>query len=238
MPTERTSQQERVVTQQLDQQLRRMRGMLFGYSRLFFVHMRVYTVIAIGLLVVSLWAPLGGAVLIVPVLVPFVFMEASYLFWYTVFARRHAEWVERVLAKRSGSGVPAAHRLEAAYFYAPDDPAISALDLRRPLSHMSAATLAYTGGAGLLWLASMVLGLDWIGRQTDVHPLLPWLPAMAVIWSAAIAAYLVYTWLRRPDERRLVTELESVYGPTLAEEDAGSERAPRGDEPDEGRGLS
>ena len=205
---------------QLDQQLRRMRGMLFGYSQLFFVHMRVYTLAAIGLLVASLWEPLGGAVLVVPFLVPFVFMEASYLFWYTVFARRHAEWVERALASRIGGGVPAAHRLEAAYFYPPDDPTIAALDLRRPLSHMSAVTLAYMGGAGLVWLAGMILGVDWIGRQTDAWPLLDWVPAIAVVWTVAIAIYLVYTWLLRPDERRLVGELEKVY-PAAREPDSG-----------------
>jgi hypothetical protein len=211
MGTTTDADRERLTTDQLDQQLRRMRGMLYGYSALFFVHMRTYTIVALALLVASLWEPLGGAVLIVPFLVPFVFIEASYLFWYTVFARRHAEWVERALAARTGSGVPAAHRLEAAYFYAPDDPAISALDLRRPTSHMSAATLAYMGGAGLLWLGGMILGLDWIGRQTETLPLLEWVPVVAVVWTAAIALYLVYTWLRRPDERRLVAELEKVY---------------------------
>ena len=195
-----------------------MRGMLFAYSQLFFVHMRVYTVVAVGLLAASLWEPLGGAVLIVPFLVPFVFMEASYLFWHTVFARRHAEWVERALATRLGGGVPAAHRLEAAYFYPPDDPTIAALDLRRPLSNMSAATLAYMGGAGLIWLAGMTLGVDWIGRQTDAWPLLGWVPAVAVVWTAAIAFYLVYTWLIRPDERRLVRELEKVY-PTARDDE-------------------
>ena len=205
------SEQERLTTDQLDQQLRRMRGMLFGYSQLFFVHMRVYTLVAIGLLVASLWQPLGGAALIVPFLVPFVFMEASYLFWYTIFARRHAEWIERALAARGGSGVPAAHRLEAAYFYPPHHPIIAALDLRRPTSHMSAATLAYTGGAGLLWLAGMIISADWIGRQSDALSLLDWVPLVAVAWSGGIALFLVYTWLRRPDERRLIEELERVY---------------------------
>jgi hypothetical protein len=209
-------EQERLTVEQLDQQLRRMRGMLFGYSNLFFVHMRVYTIVALALLVASLWEPLGGAVLIVPFLVPFVFLEASYLFWYTVFARRHAEWVERALAAHTGSGMPSAHQLEAAYFYAPDDPAISALDLRRPTSHMSAATLGYMGGAGLLWVSAMVLGLEWIGRQVEASPLLGWIPALAVLWTAGIALYLVWVWLRRPDERRLVDELEAVYGPRHA----------------------
>ena len=211
MATPSQAEQDRLTVEQLDQQLRRMRGMLVGYSRLFFMHMRVYTLATLAILVASLWEPLGGAVLIVPFLVPFVFLEASYLFWYTVFARRHAEWVERALAARIGTGVPAAHRLEAAFFYDPDDPAISALDLRRPTSHMSAATIGYSAGAGLIWIAAMVMGIDWINRQSDALALLPWVPALAVLWTAAIAGYLVWTWLRRPDERRLVEELESVY---------------------------
>ena len=211
MATPSQADQDRLTVEQLDQQLRRMRGMLVGYSRLFFMHMRVYTLATLAILVASLWEPLGGAVLIVPFLVPFVFLEASYLFWYTVFARRHAEWVERALAARIGTGVPAAHRLEAAFFYDPDDPAISALDLRRPTSHMSAATIGYSAGAGLIWIAAMVMGIDWINRQSDALALLPWVPALAVLWTAAIAGYLVWTWLRRPDERRLVEELESVY---------------------------
>jgi len=195
----------------LEAQLERMRSMLFSYSALFFVHMRVYTLATLTILVASLWEPLGGAVLIVPFLVPFVFMEASYLFWYTVFARRHAEWVERALAARGRDGLPAAHRLEAAYFYGPDDPTIAALDLRRPLSHMSAATLAYSAGAGLLWLASLVLSVEWIGARSGASPLLGWLPVAAVIWTVAIAGYLVWTWLRRPDEKRLLSALDLVY---------------------------
>ena len=218
MATPSQAEQDRLTVEQLDQQLRRMRGMLVGYSRLFFMHMRVYTLATLAILVASLWEPLGGAVLIVPFLVPFVFLEASYLFWYTVFARRHAEWVERALAARIGTGVPAAHRLEAAFFYDPDDPAISALDLRRPTSHMSAATIGYSAGAGLIWIAAMVMGIDWINRQSDALALLPWVPALAVLWTAAIAGYLVWTWLRRPDERRLVKELESVY-PVARESD-------------------
>jgi hypothetical protein len=204
-------QADQLASDVLDQQLRRMRGMLFGYSRLFFVHMRIYALVAIALLVVSLWEPFGGAVLVIPFLLPMVFLEASYLFWYTVFARRHAEWVERALAARTGSGVPAAHRLEAAYFYVPDHPTIAALDLRRPLSHMSATTLAYVAGAGFLWLAAMVLGLEWIDRQSAASPLLGWVPLVAVLWTVIVAGYLVYTWLRRPDERRLLVELDAVY---------------------------
>jgi hypothetical protein len=188
-----------------------MRGMLFSYSSMFIVHMRVYTLVTIGLLVVSLWEPFSGAVLVVPFLTPFVFIEASYLFWYTVFARRHAERLERALATRSEREVPAAHRLESAYFYAPDDPTIATLDLRRPLSHMSAATLAYMAGAGFLWPTGMILGAEWNGLQAGASSLLGWVPLVALLLTVAVAGYLVYTWLRRPDERRLIAELDAVY---------------------------
>lgn len=208
---ERHGSSDALTAELLRGQLERMRGMLYRYSELFFVHMRVYTLVTIALLVASLWEPLGGAVLIVPFLVPFVFIEASYLFWYTVFARRHAEWVERTLARRTEGGIPAAHRLEAAFFYGPDDPKIAALDLRRPTSHMSAVTLAYSAGAGLLWLAGLILGADWIGRQDGAPAVLELVPVAALAWTLVIAGYLVWTWLRRPDERRLIETLDEVY---------------------------
>lgn len=211
MTTPSSTERERLLIEQLDAQLRRMRGMLYGYSNMFFVHMRVYTIVIIALLAASLWGPLGGVVLIIPFLVPFVFLEASYLFWYTVFARRHAEWIERSIASHTNGAVPGAHRLEAAYFYPPDDPTIAALDLRRPASHMSAATLGYSAGAAIIWLAAMAMGVDWIGRQADAAPLLTWVPLIAVVWTAAVTLYLLYTWLRRPDERRLVEALDAVY---------------------------
>jgi hypothetical protein len=116
-------------------------------------------------------------------------------------------------------GVPAAHRLEAAYFYAPDDPKIAALDLRRPTSHMSAVTLAYSAGAGLLWLAGVILGVDWIGRQAEAPPILVLVPLAALGWTIAIAGYLVWTWLRRPDERRLIAALDQVYPDGMAPAD-------------------
>jgi hypothetical protein len=44
-----------------------------------------------------------------------------------VFARRHAEFLERTINARLGRDVLAAHRLEAAYFYEPDAPKLSFL---------------------------------------------------------------------------------------------------------------
>jgi hypothetical protein len=195
----------------LARQLERMRGMLAAYSAMFFAHMRLWGVVTVGLLVASSWQPLGAAAGIIPFLLPYVFLEASYLFWYTVFARRHAEWVERAIDARLGEAVLVAHRLEAAYFYPPDRPRISALSLARPLSHMSAATAGYTGAAGLAWVAGLLLWEGWLAEHGGGDPLPAMVTPAALAWTAAIVAYLLWFWLRNPDERRLVAALESGY---------------------------
>lgn len=212
---ESLDERQRVELALLERQLERMRRMLFEYSSLFFGHMRTYAIVVLALLGASLVDPLGGLVLIVPFLVPFVFLEASYLFWYTVFARRHAEWLERALAARLGGSLPAAHHLEAAYFYPPDAPKISAFSLARPLSHMSVATLGYSAAASLLWLAGLVLSLRWVGAQEGDSPMADLLLGLAVpvavAWTVLVAGYLMWTWLRGEDEARLLAALDGAY---------------------------
>ena len=79
----------------LADQLARMRGMLFGYSDLFFRRIRDWGVVTIALLVLGSTPIAPAAVVVVPFLVPFAFLETAYLFFYTIFARRHAEYLER-----------------------------------------------------------------------------------------------------------------------------------------------
>jgi hypothetical protein len=198
----------------LSDQLARMRGMLFGYSERFFERIRTYMVICLTLLVVSGSGVFPGAVIAVPFLVPFGFLETGYLFYYTVFARRHAEYLERAINARLGHEVLVAHRLEAAYFYEPDAPKIAALSLRRPRGMMSVMTLGYAGGAVLLWLAGMAGVFDLLRTGAlDLPSVLELLvPVAAVLWTLAIAAHLVFTFLRREDESRLVAALDASYG--------------------------
>jgi hypothetical protein len=195
----------------LERQLERMRGMLAAYSMLFFGHMRWYATVAIALLVAALWPPLGAAACVVPFLVPFVFLEASYLFWYTVFARRHAEHLEREIDARLGADVLVAHRIEAAWFYEPDGRKVSALSLGRPLGHMSAATIGYTAGAAILWLVGLLMGVAWLDRNAAGEPLAALLAVAAVAWTAVIVVYLLWAWLGGADERRLERALEAGY---------------------------
>jgi hypothetical protein len=202
----------------LADQLARMRGMLFGYSERFFERIRTYLLITLALLVIAGSGIFPAAVIAVPFLVPFAFLETGYLFYYTVFARRHAEYLERAINARFGRDVLVAHRLEAAYFYPPDAPKIAALSFGRPLGMMSAMTAGYTAGAILLWITGMIGILDlanrlpseWAASQAAATPAIA---LAALVWTAAIAGHLVYAFLSRRDERPLIEELDRSYGP-------------------------
>ena len=200
----------------LEDQLARMRGMLFGYSERFFERIRTYLVLTLLLLVIGGARIFPAAVIAVPFLVPFAFMETGYLFFYTVFARRHAEYLERAINQRLGRDVLVAHRLEAAYFYPPDEPRIAAISLGNPLGTMSVMTIFYTGGAALLWIVGLlgtisvfapdegttVFGIDAVLLIVGVQ----------LAWTIAIAGHLVYASLTRRDEKPLITALDAAYG--------------------------
>jgi hypothetical protein len=195
----------------LADQLTRMRGMLFGYSDMFFRRIRDWALVAMGLLLLGTSGLVPVATAFVPFIVPFAFLETGYLFFYTVFARRHAEYLEREINARLGHDVLVAHRLEAAYLYPPDAPKIAAFSFGNPTGMTSAATLGYTVGAGLLWIAGMVGLVDWVRAQGVAAGLAAVLPFVAVAWTLAIAGHLVYAFLGRREERRLLAELERAY---------------------------
>jgi hypothetical protein len=192
----------------LADQLRRMRGMLFGYSDLFFRRIRDWGVVTIALLVLGSTQIAPAAVVIVPFLVPFAFLETAYLFFYTIFARRHAEYLERAINARFGHDVLIAHRLEAAYFYPPDAPKVAALSFGDPLGMMAASTIGYTVVAGLLWAAGMAGTISFAASTDGLAGILP---VIAIVWTVAVAAYLVWSALTRRAEDRLVAELERGY---------------------------
>jgi hypothetical protein len=199
----------------LEAQLERMRGMLFGYSSLFFATIRNWTFLSIGLLVLGWSGILPAAVVPVPFIVPFAFLETGYLFWYTVFARRHAERLEQAINERLGRDVLVAHRLEAAYFYAPDAPKIAALSFGNPAGFMGAMTIGYSAGAALVWLAGLVSTNAFIhdNLTPGFGPSLPetLVVPLAVAWTLVIAGYLAWTFLRRPDEERFLAVLRDAY---------------------------
>jgi hypothetical protein len=200
----------------LADQLTRMRGMLFGYSERFFERIRTWTLVTLTLFVVAGSGLFPAAIVAVPFLVPFAFLETGYLFFYTVFARRHAEYLERAINRWFAKDVLVAHRLEAAYFYPPEAPKIAAISFGRPLGMMSVMTIGYSAGAAMLWLAG-ILGLrDFTEAASGTFPAQPVLSALvpvALAWTVLIAGYLCWNFLTGHDERRLLAELDASYGP-------------------------
>ena len=191
----------------LEQQLERMRGMLGAYSGLFFRQITVWGVVSIVILALSglsAGAPIG---FLLTFIVPFAFLEAGYTFYYTVFARRHAEFIEKSINARFGRAVLPAHRLEAAYFYPPDAPKLSFLSFARLSGYGSVMTIGYSVAALLLWGAGMEEGLAQVAAG-GLDPTLIW---AALAWTLGVTAFLLWHFLAKRDEKRLLVELKASY---------------------------
>lgn len=198
---------EREEIRLLEAQLERMRGMLGAYSALFFRQITAWGLVSIALLVLSLLTtgvPIGFLLTFV---VPFAFLEAGYTFYYTVFARRHAEFLEKSINARFGRSVLPAHRLEAAYFYPPDGPKLSFLSFARLSGYGSVMTLGYSLAALLLWGVGAEEGLAQVAAGNLDQSLL-WL---ALAWTLGVTAYLLWHFLAKWDEKRLLAELKASY---------------------------
>jgi len=198
---------DRAELRLLEQQLERMRGMLGAYSGLFFRQITVWGVVSIVILALSglsAGAPIG---FLLTFIVPFAFLEAGYTFYYTVFARRHAEFIEKSINARFGRAVLSAHRLEAAYFYPPDAPKLSFLSFARLSGYGSVMTIGYSVAALLLWGAGMEEGLAQVAAG-GLDPALLW---AAVAWTLGVTAFLLWHFLAKRDEKRLLVELRASY---------------------------
>ena len=201
------NERDRAELRLLEQQLDRMRGMLGAYSGLFFRQITVWGVVSLVILALSglsAGAPIG---FLLTFIVPFAFLEAGYTFYYTVFARRHAEFIEKSINARFGRAVLAAHRLEAAYFYPPDAPKLSFLSFARLSGYGSVMTIGYSVAALLLWGAGMEEGLAQVAAG-DLDPALIW---AALAWTLGVTAFLLWHFLAKRDERRLLVELKASY---------------------------
>ena len=201
------NERDRAELRLLEQQLERMRGMLGAYSGLFFRQITVWGVVSLVLLALSglsAGAPIG---FLLTFIVPFAFLEAGYTFYYTVFARRHAEFIEKSINARFGRAVLPAHRLEAAYFYPPDAPKLSFLSFARLSGYGSVMTIGYSVAALLLWGAGMEEGLAQVAAG-GLDPALIW---AALAWTLGVTAFLLWHFLVKRDERRLLAELKASY---------------------------
>ena len=198
---------EREEIRLLEAQLERMRGRLGAYSVLFFRQITIWGLVSIALLALSVLTsdvPIGFLLTFV---VPFAFLEAGYTFYYTVFARRHAEFIEKSINARFGRSVLPAHRLEAAYFYSPDAPKLSFLSFARLSGYGSVMTLGYSIAALLLWGVGAEEGMAQVAAG-NLDQSLFWL---ALAWTFGVTAYLLWHFLFKWDEKRLLAELRASY---------------------------
>jgi len=201
------NERDRAELRLLEQQLERMRGMLGAYSGLFFRQITIWGVVSLVILALSglsAGAPIG---FLLTFIVPFAFLEAGYTFYYTVFARRHAEFIEKSINARFGRAVLPAHRLEAAYFYPPDAPKLSFLSFARLSGYGSVMTIGYSVAALLLWGAGMEEGLAQVAAG-GLDPALIW---AAFAWTLGVTAFLLWHFLAKRDEKRLLVELRASY---------------------------
>jgi hypothetical protein len=181
--------------------------MLGAYSGLFFRQITVWGVVSLVILALSglsAGAPIG---FLLTFIVPFAFLEAGYTFYYTVFARRHAEFIEKSINARFSRAVLPAHRLEAAYFYPPDAPKLSFLSFARLSGYGSVMTIGYSVAALLLWGAGMEEGLTQVAAGS-LDPALIW---AAAAWTLGVTAFLLWHFLAKRDEKRLLVELKASY---------------------------
>ena len=201
------NERDRAELRLLEQQLERMRGMLGAYSGLFFRQITVWGVVSLVILALSglsAGAPIG---FLLTFIVPFAFLEAGYTFYYTVFARRHAEFIEKSINARFSRAVLPAHRLEAAYFYPPDAPKLSFLSFARLSGYGSVMTIGYSVAALLLWGAGMEEGLTQVAAGS-LDPALIW---AAAAWTLGVTAFLLWHFLAKRDEKRLLAQLKASY---------------------------
>jgi hypothetical protein len=210
LPAGELSDADRVEIAILRDQLGRMRGMLYKFTSEFFRTIHLWAIVSLALLVAGTVEGWRAAAILVPFVVPFAFLETAYLFYYTVYARRHAERLEQAINARLGHDVLAAHRTEAAYFYPPDRPKIAFLSFGNPLGMGSAMTIGYMLGAALLWAAGLALTIDVVADEQAAGLLGLVVPAQ-LLWTGAIAAWLVGYSLFRRDEDRLLRVLAASY---------------------------
>ena len=201
------NERDRAELRLLEQQLDRMRGMLGAYSGLFFRQITIWGVVSLVILALSGLSAGAPIAFLLTFIVPFAFLEAGYTFYYTVFARRHAEFIEKSINARFGRAVLPAHRLEAAYFYPPDAPKLSFLSFARLSGYGSVMTIGYSVAALLLWGAGMEEGLAQVAAG-DLDPALIW---AALAWTLGVTAFLLWHFLAKRDERRLLVELKASY---------------------------
>lgn len=200
----------------LEEQLGRMRGMLYNYYDQFYRFLHISIVVLIVLIVVAL-AGVERAILLGPFYVVYVGFHSSYLFSYVILARTYATAIERRLNRHIGSDLLIAHELEAAYIFPFSRRRFVAFSPVNRGSFLSAETVQFTAGGALLFA---VLSVWSIRIAWDISALwgLVYLAGL-LLWGAGNLGYLMWYYFVSDYERRPRAILEACYGISFTGDD-------------------
>jgi hypothetical protein len=193
----------------LEEQLGRMRGLHYNYYDQFFRFLNIHLVTLI-LVVVAALAFDERAVLLVPFYAVFIGFHSSYLFSYVTLARTYATAIEQRLNHDLGGEYLIAHQLEATYVFPISRPRFVAWSPSNRTSFLSAETVMFTGGLGLIVVITGIWGLriSWdIGSGWAVV-----FTALLVLWSVGCMGFVWWYHFRSDYEARLRRVLEDRYG--------------------------
>jgi len=200
----------------LEQQLGRMRGLLYSYYNQFFRFLNIHLVTLI-LVVVAALAFNDRAALLLPFYAVFIGFHSSYLFSYVTFARTYATAIERVFNRDLGGEYLVAHQLEATYIFPISRPRFVAWSPDNRSSFLSAETAMFTIG---LALVVAVTGIWSIRITWEIDAL--WGIVYTVLLGIWVMTCMGFVWwyhFRSDYEARLRRVLETRYGIQFVNDD-------------------
>ncbi|MDQ3547473.1 MAG: hypothetical protein M3439_01525 [Chloroflexota bacterium] len=200
----------------LEEQLGRMRSMLYNYYDQFYRFLYVSIVILFALMVVAL-AGVERAILLSPFYVIYVGFHSSYLFSYVIFARTYATAIERRLSRHVGADLLIAHELEAAYIFPISRRRFVAFSPGNRGSFLSAETVQFTATGALLFAVLSVWSIRVAWDSSFLWGLV-YLVGL-LVWGAGNLGYLMWYYFVSDYERRPRAILEARYGISFTGDD-------------------
>lgn len=192
----------------LEQQLGRMRGLLYHYYDQFFRFLNIHLVTMIVVVVAAL-AFNERAALLVPFYAVFIGFHSAYLFSYVTLARTYATAIERRFNRELGGEYLVAHQLEAAYIFPISKPRFVAWSPANRSSFLSAETAMFSVGLGLVVAVTAIWSIN-ITWDIDSR----WGVLYTVVLGLWLIGCMGFVWwyhFRSDYEARLRRVLETRY---------------------------
>lgn len=196
----------------LQEQLSRMRGMLYNYSAIFYNLITLGVVVLLTLAAASMTETWRSVVFLIPFFTIWVGTQSAYYLTYAIFARIYATGLEKAINRLLGQDILIAHRIEANYLYSLNEPQISTVQARIKQTYIGFITLQF------FILSAFVIALSayraWqllpdVAREFP--PVRFYFPAL-ILWSLFHLVYLVWYFGTRNYQKRIMRVVSEAYG--------------------------